>query len=135
MAVLFWAVGGVVASAVLHDDHSDYDNYDNYDNYSNYSDYAERKRRRIASLKSETESAASELSGYKRNIVNPQLNSQTLKNQSAMSVSEQEMNDDATSKINKQIEIDEISETSNLEKELKTINSILEKISDIERKN
>ncbi len=135
MAVLFWAVGGVVASAVLHDDHSDYDNYDNYDNYSNYSDYAERKRRRIASLKSETESAASELSGYKRNTVNPQLNSQTLKNQSAMSVSEQEMNDDATSKINKQIEIDEISETSNLEKELKTINSILEKISDIERKN
>ncbi len=61
MAVIFWAVGGVVASAVLHDDHSVHSDYDNYSNHSDYSDYAERQRRVNADESSETSSLNDEL--------------------------------------------------------------------------
>lgn len=135
MAVIFWAVGGVVAGAVLHDDHSAYGDYGDYGNYSDYSDYAERQRRRLNSLKSDTESAAQELSGYKRNTVNPELTSQTLKETKAMRVSESGMNEDVTGKINRQIEHDEVCETSELKNELTLINELLKKIDYIERKN
>jgi hypothetical protein len=135
MAVIFWAVGGVVAGAVLHDDHSAHSDYDNYGNYSDYSDYAERQRRRLNSLKSDTESAAQELSGYKRSTVNPELTSKTLKETKAMRVSESDMNGDVTGKINRQIEHDETCETSDLKNELKLINELMKKIEYIERSN
>ena len=135
MAVIFWAVGGVVASAVLHDDHSDYDNYDNYGNYSNYSDSAERQRKRLAALQSDTESAARELSGYKRGTVNPELTSQYLISRPAMRVNESDMNDDAKAKIQRKITCDETSETSNLQSELSLVDDILNKISRIEKEN
>ena len=135
MAVIFWAVGGVVASAVLHDDHSDYDDYDNYSNHSDYSDYAERQRRRLASLQSDTESAARELSNYKSYTVNPELSRQSLKSQSAMRVSGTEMDTDAKAKINRKIEHDEDSETSSLKSELSLIDDVLGKISRLEREN
>ena len=132
MAVIFWAVGGVVAGAVLHDDHSAHSDYDNYGNYSDYSDYAERQRKRLASLQSDTESAARELSNYKTNTVNPQLSSQTLKAQKAMRVSGVEMTDDVNSRINRQIEHDEVCYTSALKNELALVDDILKKISKIE---
>ena len=135
MAVLFWATAGVVVSAVFHDDHSAHSDYDNYGNYSNYSDYAERQRKRLASLQSDTESAAQELSGYKRSNVNPELSSQTLKAQSAMRISVSEMDTDAMAKINRRIELDEVSETSSLKSELELIDDVLGKISRIEREN
>ena len=135
MAVIFWAVGGVVASAVLHDDHSAYGDYDNYSNHSDYSDYAERQRRRLASLQSDTESAARELSNYKSYTVNPELSRQSLKSQSAMRVSGTEMDTDAKAKINRKIEHDEDSETSSLKSELSLIDDVLGKISRIEREN
>ena len=134
MAVLFWATAGVVVSAVFHDDHSAHSDYDNYGNYSNYSDYAERQRKRLESLQSDTESAAQELSGYKRSNVNPELSSQTLKAQSAMRISVSEMDTDAMAKINRRIELDEVS-TSSLKSELELIDDVLGKISRIEREN
>ena len=135
MAVIFWAVGGVVASAVLHDDHSAYGDYDDYDNYSNYSDYAERQRRRLETLRADTESAARELSSYKSYTVNPELSSQSLKSQSAMRVSEPEIDTDAKGKIQRKIEHDEDSETSSLKSELSLIDDVLGKISRLEREN
>ena len=135
MAVIFWAVGGVVASAVLHDDHSAYGDYGDYGDWSEYSDYAERQRRRLASLQSDTESAARELSTYKHYTVNPELSSQSLKNQSAMRVSGTEIDTDAKAKINRSIEHDEDSEASSLKSELSLIDDVLGKISRLEREN
>ena len=135
MAVIFWAVGGVVASAVLHDDHSAYGDYGDYGDWSEYSDYAERQRRRLASLQSDTESAARELSSYKSYTVNPELSSQSLKSQSAMRVSEPEIDTDAKAKIQRRVKSDEDSETSSLKSELSLIDDVLGKISRLEREN
>ena len=135
MAVIFWAVGGVVASAILHDDHSAHSDYDNYSNHSDYSDYAERQRRRLASLKSDTESAARELSSYKSYTVNPELDLYSLRSETAMRVSESAMDEDARSKIQRRLDADESSETSSLNRELVLINNILDKISHIEKES
>ena len=135
MAVIFWAVGGVVASAILHDDHSAHSDYDNYSNHSDYSDYAERQRRRLASLKSDTESAARELSSYKSYTVNPELDLYILKTQTAMRVDQSAMDEDARSKIQRRLDADESSETSSLNRELVLINNILDKISHLEKES
>ncbi len=135
MAVIFWAVGGVVASAILHDDHSAHSDYNNYGDHSDYSDAAERKRRRLETMKSEAKSQVQELSGYKSNIVNHELSSQTLKQQTAMRVSESEMDGDVKAKINRQIEHDQTVETSELKNELEVVDDLLSKISSIEREN
>ena len=140
MAVIFTPVIGAAVSvgvigAIAHDDHSDYSNYHDYSNWGEYSDYAERQRRRLASLQSDTESAARELSSYKRITVNPELLNPTLKAQSAMRVSSSEMDTDAKAKIQRSIEHDEESETSSLKRELELVDDILSKISRIEREN
>ncbi len=135
MAVIFWAVGGVVASAILHEDHSAYSDYDNYSNHSDYSDYAERQRRRLAALKSETESAASELSTHKSQKVNPELDLYSLKTQTAMRVDQSAMDKDARAKIQRRVDAAEVSETSNLNDELVVINNILDKISSLEKES
>lgn len=135
MAVIFWAVGGVVASAILHEDHSAHSDYDNYGDHVDYSDAAERKRKRLEAMKSEAESQVQELSGYKSSIVNPELSSQTLKQQTAMRVNEPEMDVDAKGKIKRRIEHDQTIETSELKNELEVVDDLLSKISRIEREN
>ena len=135
MAVLLWGAAAAVVGAIAHDDHSAYSDYDDYDNYSNYSDYAERQRKRLAGLKSDTESAARELSNYKSYTVNPELSSQTLKAQSAMRIDNNDMDKDAKQKISRQVEHDEVVETSSLQKELDLVDDLLKKISDVERQN
>ena len=114
-------------------DYHDYHDYDNYGNYSDYSDYAERQRRKLVSLRSDTESAARELSSYKRFTVNHELSSQNLKDSYAMRVSESAMNDDVQNRIRGQIEQDESRETSQLTRELAAIDELLSKISSLER--
>ena len=114
-------------------EYHDYHDYDNYGNYSDYSDYAERQRRKLVSLRSDTESASRELSTYKRITVNPELSSQPLKNQTAMRVSDSAMNDDVQSKIRGHIAQDESRETSQLTRELAAIDELLNKISSLER--
>ncbi len=97
---------------------------------------AEReKAMRLSTLKSDTESAARELSNYKSSTVNPQLSSQTLKAQNAMRVSEAEMTNDVNSRINRQIEHDEVCDTSALKNELALVDDLLRKISQIEQGN
>ena len=135
MAVIFWAVGVVVASAILHEDHSAHSDYNNYGDHVDYSDAAERKRKRLEAMKSEAKSQVQELSGYKSNIVNHELSSQSLKWQTAMRVSESEMDGDAKAKINRQIEHDKAVETSELKNELEVVDDLLSKISSIEREN
>ena len=114
-------------------EYHDYHDYDNYGNYSDYSDYAERQRRKLVSLRSDTESAARELSTYKRFTVNPELSRQSLKDSYAMRVSESAMNDDVQNRIRGQIEQDESRETSQLTRELAAIDKLLNKISSLER--
>lgn len=135
MAVILWAVGGAVVGAIAHDDHSAHSDYDNYGNYSNYSDYAERQKRRLASLKSDAESSAQELSRYKRDTVNDQLSSQTLKEQTAMRVSPDSMNSDVHQKISRQIEFNQTVETSDIQRELDTVNELIARIDEVQREN
>lgn len=132
MAVIFWAVGGVVATAVMHEDHSAHNAYGDYDNYS---DAAERRRKRREGMKPEIESSAHELAGYKRGSVNPQLNSQYLKEAKAMKVDVDAMDSDVKSKINTQIDIEQLSQTEDLKRELDEIDRLLAKISRIEQEN
>lgn len=94
---------------------------------------AEEKRRKLSTLKSDTESAARELSAYKRSTVNPQLTSSALQHQSAMRVSEQSMNDDVQSSIRSKIAYDERHETLSLSNEIEAIDSLMRKLSEIER--
>ena len=95
---------------------------------------AEREKAiRLASLKSDTESAARELSSYKSYTVNPELSSQTLKEQTAMRVSRGDMDNDAKDKIGRHIKYDQTTETSDLKRELDTVDDLLDKISRIER--
>ncbi|MBQ7216839.1 MAG: hypothetical protein IJP54_07195 [Synergistaceae bacterium] len=135
MAVLLWGGAAVVGTIVFHDEHSDYSNHHDYSNWGEYSDYAERQRRRLASLQSDTESAARELSGYKSYTVNPELGNQHLKQTSAMRVSTTDMDSSAKAKIQRRIESDEVSETSSLKSELELVDDILDKISRIEKEN
>ena len=135
MAVIFWAVGGVVVAAATHGDHSAHSDYDNYGNYSNYSDAAERQRKRREGMMPDIESSARELSTYKRGVVNPQLNSQYLKEAKAMTVDADVLDSDVKSKINTQINIEELSQTEDLRRELEEIDGLLAKISRIESEN
>lgn len=132
MAVIFWAVGGVVATAVMHEDHSAHSAYGDYDNYS---DAAERMRKRREGMKPDIEDSARELSAFKRNIVNPQLTKQYLKEAKAMTVDSDVLDADVKSKINTQIEIEQLSQTDNLRRELAEIDGLLAKISRIEQEN
>ena len=135
MAVIFWAVGGVIAAAASHGDHSAHSDYDNYGNYSNYSDAAERQRKRREGMKPDIESSARELSTYKRGVVNPQLTKQYLKEAKAMTVDADVMDSDVRTKINTQINIEELSQTEDLRRELEEIDGLLAKISSIEQGN
>lgn len=130
MAVIFWAVGGVIATAAMHEDHSAHSAYGDYDNYS---DAAERKRKRRESMKPGIEDSARELSNYKHYTVNPQLDSQALKDTSAMRVDVGQMDSDVNSKLGRVAEIETRSQTGDLQKELEEIDSLLEKISQMEK--
>lgn len=94
---------------------------------------AREREMRLSTLKSDTESAARELSAYKRSTVNPQLTSSALQHQSAMRVSEQSMNDDVQSSIRSKIAYDERHETLSLSNEIEAIDSLMRKLSEIER--
>lgn len=135
MAVIFWAAGAVIATAAMHEDHSAHSDYDNYGDYDNYSDVAERRRKRREGMKPDIESSARELSGYKRGTVNPQLNSQYLKEAKAMRVDVGAMDSDVQSRINTQINIEQLSQTEDLRKELEEIDGLLAKIERIEQDN
>lgn len=102
MAVIFAIGGGAVAiigAAMSQDDYSD--GY-SYDDWGEYSDAAERKHRRLEAAKQETEALAQDLSSYKRLTVNPQLRDQILKQEPAMAVSKEAMDQDAVGKISEE---------------------------------
>ncbi len=130
MAVVLGAVVAVGGLALTHGDYSD---YGNYGDYSDYSDAEAKKEMRINNLKEETESAACMLSEYKANSVNPELSSQLLKEQSAMKVSETEMDQDVKASIEKKIDEETLQDTQTLQEELQKIDELLGKIGKIER--
>lgn len=133
-----WLVGGAVAFVVYvdkYDVHSDHGDYSNYSNHSDYSDAAERKRRRIAALKQETESAARDLADYKSGSVNPKLSDDSLKRTPAMTVSQEKMDADAKKKIDREMQQRVKRDTANETAQLKEIDSLLERIYLIEEED
>lgn len=131
MAVIFAVVGGaIVIGGATYSDHSDHSDYSDYDNYS---DAAERKRRRIEALKQETESSARDLAGYKRDEVNPNLSSTRLKQAPAMTVSREEMDQDAQSIIKKKVEKQIQAESGGARVQIDEINRLLARIEEIQK--
>lgn len=132
MAVVFGAVVIVGGLAVAHGDYSDYENYGDYSDYDDEDEEIERLRR-IESLREETEKAANTLSEYKSGTVNPKLSSQALKETSAMEVSEDAMDKDVRSSLEKEKDHELLRDTEELQKEMQQIDNLLEKIEKIER--
>lgn len=128
MAVIFAAVGGgVVIGALAHEDYSDH-----YDHTESYSDAAERRRRRIEAAKQETESAARDLSSFKRSTVNPQLTESGLRQASAMTVSESAMDADARRTIDGKVKAETDTAVRADEQTLAEIDLLLARIQEIE---
>ena len=113
---------GVISIASSGSSHRD------YGDWSEFSNAAEVMKREVAGAKENAESAARELHNLKFNEINPELTSEALKREPAMSVKADAMNKDAVGKItaeqNREIERD----TQGLQKELKDIDSLLARI-------
>lgn len=129
MPIVFAAIGGgavvgVIALGSSHGDHSAYSRYSE----SSVDVRKEAMTRKVAGAKESAESAARELHNLKFNDINPELTSEELKRESAMSVNAAAMNEDAVEKItaeqNREIERD----TQGLQNELKDIDSLLARI-------
>lgn len=131
MAVVGLALGGIAIGAVIYDNHSDYSDYDDYDNYSNYSDAAERRKRRIDAKRSEINSQEQEVNIYKANNVNDYLKSTSLKNQSGVEVSVNEVKKDGDAKIEDAIQTSTERESAEVVKHMEDIDKVLNKIEKI----
>ena len=132
MAVVLGAVVAVGGFALTHGDYSD---YGDYGDYSDYSDAEAKKEMQINNLKEEAENAAKILSEYKSQSVNPELSSQSLREESAMRVSEAAMDKDVKSSIEKRIDDETLRDTETLQMEMQKIDKLLAKIEKIERGN
>lgn len=135
MAVLFALLGGgaaIVGAAEVYNNHSDYSDYSNYGNYSNYSDEAERRRRRAEKLKEDLRLEASSLEAYKKQSINPELTSHCLKEESALTVSKEAMDQDVTSRLDAKEAREIKAETKQLETDLARIDELLRKIDEIQ---
>ena len=130
MAVVLGAVVAVGGLALTHGDYSD---YANYGDYSDYSGEDAEKFLRVESLQEEAEKAANILSEYKSKSVDPELNSQSLKNASAMKVSETAMDKDVKSSIERKRDSEILRDTKALQMEMQQIDELLGKIEKIER--
>lgn len=136
MAVVLGAVVAVGGFALAHGDYSDYGDYagelEKLLDEDDYDDDLEELMR-MENLRAETESAAHILSEYKSESVNPELSSQSLKEESAMKVSEAAMDKDVKSSIEKKIDNETLQGTETLQMELQRIDELLGKIEKIER--
>ena len=130
MAVVLGAVVAVGGLALTHGDYSD---YVNYGDYSDYSGEDAEKFLRVESLQEEAEKAANIRSEYKSKSVDPELNSQSLKNASAMKVSETAMDKDVKSSIERKRDSEILRDTKALQMEMQQIDELLGKIEKIER--
>ena len=134
MAVVGLALGGLAIGAVIYDDHSDYSDYSNYsdyDNYSNYSDAAERRQRRLDAKRKEINGQEQEVNTYKTNNVNEYLKSVSLKNQSGVEVSVNEVKKDGDGKIEYDTKVNSDRESAEIVAQMKQIDSVLDKIDEI----
>lgn len=130
MAVIF-AIGGAAVGVIAiagHDDHSDYGDYDAY------SDAAEKQHKKLVKAKKEEiKSAVQALDDYKRSTVHPYLESERLKQESAMLVSVDEMKYDAKKLIGKKKQKERQERTSDEYARLQEIDRLLERIEDIQK--
>lgn len=130
MAVIF-AIGGAAVGVIAiagYDDHSDYGDYEAY------SDAAEKQHEKLVKAKKkEIESAVQVLEDYKRSTVHPYLESERLKQESAMLVSVDEMKYDARKLIGKKKQRERQERTSDEYARLQEIDRLLERIEDIQK--
>lgn len=130
MAVIFAVVGGGAVIAIASSDYSDR-SYTEHSDYGNYSDEAERRRRRMDAKKQEIEGKKQEVNAYKLNSVNEYLHTDSLIQQSGVSVSIPEVQKDGNATI-------ERDQTSNIDREsaqkrieLNEINQLIGRIDQI----
>lgn len=136
MAVILAIGGGAFIGGLLLSDTSDsYSYYSDYSDYDDYDDIEVRRLKRLEVLKSDVESAVGELEDYKEDTVNPELESDKLKAETAMKVSAAAMDKDVNRKIQNQIDAQMQKKAGGLQQELKEINNLLKKIDKIEREN
>lgn len=131
--MVVWALGGIAVvgmAATTYDNHSD---WHEYSDWGEYSDAAERKRRRVEAKEKEVESAAWDLSAYKKATVNPQLSDEALRQSSAMTVSDAAMDKDAKETIQKQINAETTQIVWEDQQKLKEIDLLLQRIQEIEK--
>ena len=131
MAVIGAVIGAGVLGAVIYDNYSDYSDYSDYDNYSNYSDAAERSRRRREAKNQEIDGQKLEINAYKANSVNEYLGSETLKRQSGVEVSVNEVKEDGDAVIDRAVQRDSESDSAGVNAELEEIDKVLTNIDKI----
>lgn len=131
MAVIGAVIGAGVLGAVIYDNYSDYSDYSDYDNYSNYSDAAERSRRRREAKNQEIDGQKLEINAYKANSVNEYLDSETLKRQSGVEVSVNEVKEDGDAVIDRAVQRDSERGSAGVNAELEEIDKVLTKIDKI----
>lgn len=130
MAVIFAVVGGGAVIGIA--SYDDYSAHHEYSDWGEYNDAAERKRRRIEAAQQETESAARDLSDFKRSTVNPQLTDNKLRQAPAMAVSEHAMDADARKAIDRKVHAETNAAVRTDEQKLSEIDLLLKRIQEIE---
>lgn len=134
MAIIFAVIGGGavvgIANSDSHDKYLDYSEY-HYSDYSNYSDAAERRKRRIEAKNSEINNKKYEINTYKSNNVNEYLRSNSLKQQSGVTVSVAEVERDGDFKISEDTKTDIKKEIKQSSMEVQQIDSVIQRIDQI----
>lgn len=97
MAVIFAVIGGGAVIGILSSDSGS--DYGDYSEYSEYSDAAVRRERRMKEKREEIENQTYEINMYKTDSINEYLQSNTLKEQSGVSVSVTEVEKDGNDKL------------------------------------
>lgn len=134
MAVIFAVGAAFVGGLIVYDNSSDI-LYSDYSTYDDYDDAEVRRMKRIETLKRDIELEAENYSDYKRYTVNPELESDSLKRETAMNVSFAAMDKDARGKIQRQIDAQVETKAGMLQRELQEVDDLLSKIDKIEREN
>lgn len=134
MAVVFAVGAAFVGGLIVYDNLSD-SSYSDYSTYDDYDDAEVRRIKRIETLKRDIELEMETYSDYKRYTVNPELESDSLKRETAMKVSFVALDKDAKGKIQKQIDAQVETKARTLQQELKEVDELLLKIDKIEREN
>ena len=112
--------GGIIAAA--------YEDYSVHSEHSDYSNAAEIMKRKVAAAEQDAEAAARDVHNFKVSDVNPKLKSEALRSQSAMTVREELLDQDAREKIQEAQAEAVQQETKAIREDIQTIDELLSRI-------